>query len=527
MTPVVTLSDAQLRALLPSGERASNAVEELTRRYGDVILACVQGLGATTSDAQELSAEALARTLDACHQGAPPALPWIPCLLREARHLAARRAETGQRHSVSPGFLHWLDQQSGPHHGYRATLSAAEEQSPLLRSFETLTNPSEAVLWRGLIASPGSDGPPAPARQELADAYARLYVAAVPDRRCRHQAARLTDEARYAGPATAYLTRHMTRCRRCTRALEDLRAIHQWDVRVLMRRLLVHFDPPTTRPTAGPPRRRTATEPPGPTGDGSTDRPPAPLPDRPTAGSASAGTSPPRTYRRAVLTAAGIGTAVLALGSALTAPPADHPTGSPAPITPAATASDRSSTSPQTPAELPTSAVRTPETTSRPSRTGSASPSSPPPSTRHSPPAPAIPSPVPPPPSTRHSPPPSEPSPVPPPVPPPAPASPTPPPRTTPAPAPSHSPTPSARLLSRGDQGPDVARLQDLLVRAGCGQLNVPYVEGLFDRATAEFLTAFQTAADIRGEERSRAVYGTETRQALEGTGPRPTCWRT
>ncbi|KOV27873.1 hypothetical protein ADK60_19275, partial [Streptomyces sp. XY431] len=99
-------------------------------------------------------------------------------------------------------------------------------------------------------------------------------------------------------------------------------------------------------------------------------------------------------------------------------------------------------------------------------------------------------------------------------------------PARTPVSASASATAPAVRPLRRGDEGRDVERLQDRLLRANCVRDNVPYRPGQFDAATADFLAAFQRAAGIRGAERDRGEYGDQTRAALEGPGARPTCRR-
>ncbi|WP_413230279.1 peptidoglycan-binding protein [Kitasatospora herbaricolor] len=106
----------------------------------------------------------------------------------------------------------------------------------------------------------------------------------------------------------------------------------------------------------------------------------------------------------------------------------------------------------------------------------------------------------------------------------PRPATPSPaPPGRTPSAEPSPSTTrtppavpPAVRTLQRGDQGPDVIRLQRLLIEAGCGTAAAPFTRGSFDAATENALRTFQREAGIRGEERDRALYGPRSREALE-----------
>ncbi|MGW2544291.1 hypothetical protein ACWC5I_26270, partial [Kitasatospora sp. NPDC001574] len=97
-------------------------------------------------------------------------------------------------------------------------------------------------------------------------------------------------------------------------------------------------------------------------------------------------------------------------------------------------------------------------------------------------------------------------------------------PRSTPTRTPTPTPTPAARTLRYGDVGPDVVRMQDLLIRANCVPEDVPFADGDFDDATEWFLGNFHRAAGISGRERDRAEYGPRSRQALEGAGGRAVC---
>ncbi|MFD5086692.1 hypothetical protein ACFWOG_29150 [Kitasatospora sp. NPDC058406] len=447
-------------------------MDELTRRYGDVILACVRGLGATAEDARELSAEALARTVDACDRGgAVPGPSWFVPLLAEARHLAAGRAVAGRRDTVAPGFLHWLDERAAVHGGHRAALSAAEGESLLLRSFAVLPEPQAAQLWRGLAAPPGSQAPPVAARQALADACVRVHVATVAERGCRHLAVVLAETAAEDGPAPAEVARHLARCSRCGTVLADLAAVHRWDADHLRRGLLIRFDPPVVGAVTAPPGPGTSAVSLG------------------TGAAGPAGGLPAPVRRWGVGAVAGAGLAVVVLALPL-ASPGDNPVPDP-PAVGTPTASAPPSPLPATPSPTPTAG--------RPLQ-----PSSPTPSvTDHGPGPAATPSRTPAaalPPSV---------SPV-----------------TSPAatPAPTPTPTPAARALHRGDVGPDVARMQDLLIRANCVPEDVPFVDGGFDDATERFLRNFHRAAGIAGRERDRTEYGPRSRQALEGAGDRAVC---
>ncbi|MFE6750769.1 peptidoglycan-binding protein [Kitasatospora purpeofusca] len=507
MPPEVrALTDAQLRALLPVTSPGQGAVDELTRRYGDVIRACVRGLGATAEDARELADEALARTVDACDRGAEPGPCWLVPLLGEARYLAAGRVGTDRQGTVAPGFLHWLEERAVGHDGHRAALADAEEESLLLRSFALLAEPWAAQLWWGLVAPPGTDVPPAAARRTLADAYVRLHVATVAERRCRHLAAALAEQAAEDGPATAEAVRHLARCARCGAVLVDLAAVRRWDADHLRRELLIRFDPPAVGAVPAPLA-------PGASGPVDAARRPARAARRP--GAAGGLPVPLRRWGVGAVAGVGLAVAVLALppGEDLAPDPsaAGTPTAS-GPSSPVSAASSPAAPTPapvaggpsQSPSPTPSATHRRPGATAAPSRTPTAALPTP------APPSAAPPSAAPPAASAAAS------------------ATPTASPTATiaTAPTPTAVPTavPTAPTLRRGDTGPDVVRMQDLLIRADCVPESVLFADGGFDDATARFLRSFQRAAGIAGKEFDRREYGPQSRQALEGAGDRAVC---
>ncbi|MFB7382075.1 hypothetical protein [Kitasatospora purpeofusca] len=497
------MTDAQLKALLPATSPGQGAADELTRRYGDVILACVRGLGATEEAARELSAEALARTVDACDRGAAPGPCWLVPLLGEARYLAAGRAGTGRRDTVAPGFLHWLDERADGFDGHRAALSAAEEESLLLRSFAVLNEPWAAQLWWGLAAPPGSEAPPVDARRTLADAYVRLHVATVAERRCRHLAAVLAEKAAEDGPATAEAARHLARCPGCGTVLADLAAVNRWDADHLRRGLLVRFDPPGAGALPVPVGPGVAAVPPGTGTAGPAGRPDRAV-RRPGIGSGLS--APVRRWGVGAVAGMGLAVAVLALP---TAPPGDDRLAEqPAAGTPTAPDAPSSVPAAPSPTAVPGGPVRpsspTPSATRR--RSGPAAVPSLTPAA--APPSPVTPSAAPPAAAPAAA---------------PAPA-PTVTPTPTPTPTPTATPSAAVRTLRRGDTGPDVVRMQDLLIRANCVPESVPFADGGFDDATERFLRSFHRAAGIAGRELDRREYGPRSRQALEGAGDRAVC---
>ncbi|MFJ5229436.1 peptidoglycan-binding protein [Kitasatospora sp. NPDC088391] len=80
---------------------------------------------------------------------------------------------------------------------------------------------------------------------------------------------------------------------------------------------------------------------------------------------------------------------------------------------------------------------------------------------------------------------------------------------------PSGSPVP---VLRYGDSGPQVRRLQNLLLDLACAPPRYRTVTGTFDDWTRAVLTSFQRSAGVRGED---GAYGPASRVALEAAVPR------
>ncbi|MFD7417951.1 hypothetical protein [Kitasatospora purpeofusca] len=325
----------------------------------------------------------------------------------------------------------------------------------------------------------------------------RLHVATVAERRCRHLAAALAEQAAGAGPATAEAVRHLARCPRCGTVLADLAAVHHWDADHLRRGLLIRFDAPAAGAVPVPPAPGTAVP-------ADSARPPHRVARRPGA----VGGLPAPVRRWGVGAVAGMGLAVVVLAL----PPGEDPVPDPpAAGTPTASGPSSPVSAAPTPAPVagrpsqplsptPSATHRRPGATAAPSRTPTAAlPTA-------ALPTPALPSAAPPVASAATS------------------TAPTASPTTTTAATPTPTAVPTLRTLRRGDTGPDVVRMQDLLIRADCVPESVPFADGGFDDATARFLRGFQRAAGIAGKEFDRREYGPQSRQALEGAGDRAVC---
>ncbi|MGV9268180.1 hypothetical protein ACWDRR_26345 [Kitasatospora sp. NPDC003701] len=521
---VASLRDSQLCELLPTASARRAAAEELMRRHGRAALAYARVLCRSEDDATVLAITATNRTLDVFEYGAQPGAAWIGALLDQARHLGATWAASGRSDALSPFFARWLEAQRGAGESHTCAVAGAARNSLLLRTLRTLPEATAAQIWRALTAplegtaAQEADGraPEEAVRREFADAYLRHYAAGTPERHCRHLAARLGDEASGGVPVSAELTTHLSRCDRCSWAMADLRAVHDWEADTLRGAMLLWY-PRTNRhrPAAEPDRSAT--------GDG-------PAPERPPAqaGPGSRGNrstvtagrarhrrtkplnTPTRRRRRMVAGVVKVGTVALLLSLTMSRSPAGRITGAlpaTAPTDDAVPPSRPSSgeTTGQAPGPTPTTG-RVP--TSAPATDATPAPRSASPPV----PAPTVSAPT-------------------------AARSPTATPAPTRAPVPTGTPSPAvkpppptalaspvARVLRRGDSGADVARLQQLLSKAGCLRSGSAFAEGRFDDATGMSLMVFQLQAGLRGAELDSNAYGPATRALLESTATGSTC---
>ncbi|MFD5922640.1 peptidoglycan-binding protein [Kitasatospora sp. NPDC058201] len=547
-SPPRALSDAEPGGIPPSSARRAVA-RDRALRYGDVVLAYASDLCATPRAAHTLATDVLDRAVDDAHREQDRSSSWICLLLGEARLLAADWADTGRSDDLSPDFRAWLSVRRTPHRSHREAVAAAEEESPLQGALAQLTDLPAAELWWALAPATGPERTPAAspdpseqARRILADAYIRVHAVGAPERRCRHLAALIAEVAGTDTAPSMGTAAHLAQCNRCRGALADLRAIHRWESDHLRNGLLAAFRPAADARPEPVPVAVSATSP-DPAPDLPPDLPPdlqkpapSPEPSEIDIGRAHRRAGRPSRHtalrRRIAVGAAGVGTVALALGLAMADTRAGHVTGPPtADRTPAA-ADDLApgptvtKVEPLPPAPESPPATRTPSP--RRTRTGSASPTantgaSAGPSAGPSPSAttaPALPSGLdtPGPPSTPSA----QPSSAAPSV---APSTtPSAPPAAPPSPSPSATESSPVRSLRRGDSGPEVVRLQKLLVKAGCAPGDSAFERGRFDPATERVLATFQQSAGIRGDERAHTMYGARTRAALEQSAAGPRC---
>lgn len=255
-----TLSDGQLCAILRGrtdtpGTDASAAgtgtdsgtdahiddvMGEVFTRHHSSVLAYARTCCRDLSTAQDLAAEAFARTYRAVSWGAGPEYAWRPYLLTCVRRLAAAWAREGARTQLSDDFEEWASRLADGQDAEEAVFSA-EEGSLVLRAYRSLPERWQAVLWHAVvehepaaetagrlgISAGGVASLVARAREGLREAYLRAHLAQTASDECRHYGGQLAATLRRPGKRlTRDLGRHLQACDGCARAERDLRDVN-------------------------------------------------------------------------------------------------------------------------------------------------------------------------------------------------------------------------------------------------------------------------------------------------------------
>lgn len=255
-----TLSDGQLCALLrghtdPSDANASDSsakadadndvavrdvMGEVFARHHSSVLAYARTCCRDPATAQDLAAEAFARTYRAVSWGAGPEYAWRAYLLTCVRRLAAAWAREGARTQLSEDFEEWAARLADGQDAEDAVFSA-EEGSLVLRAYRSLPERWQAVLWHAVvehepagetagrlgISAGGVGSLLARAREGLREAYLRAHLAQTASDECRHYGGQLAAALRRPGKRlTRDLGRHLQACDDCARAERDLRDVN-------------------------------------------------------------------------------------------------------------------------------------------------------------------------------------------------------------------------------------------------------------------------------------------------------------
>ncbi|GGS32662.1 hypothetical protein Snoj_01470 [Streptomyces nojiriensis] len=239
------LSDGELCALLrghtsEADAAVSDVMDEVFARHHPSVLAYARTCCRDLSTAQDLAAEAFARTYRAIAWGAGPEYAWRPYLLTCVRRLAAAWARDAARTRLSDDFEEWAAQLSDGQDTEDAVFSA-EEGSLVLRAYRSLPERWQAVLWHSVvehepaaetaarlgISAGGVGSLVARAREGLREAYLRAHLDQAASDECRHYGGQIAARLRRPGRRlTRDLGRHLQGCDDCARAERDLRDVN-------------------------------------------------------------------------------------------------------------------------------------------------------------------------------------------------------------------------------------------------------------------------------------------------------------
>ncbi|MFI7360404.1 sigma-70 family RNA polymerase sigma factor [Streptomyces avidinii] len=240
-----TLSDGELCALLRGHSSESDAavgdvMDEVFARHHSSVLAYARTCCRDLSTAQDLAAEAFARTYRAIAWGAGPEYAWRPYLLTCVRRLAATWARESNRARLSDDFEEWAAQLSDGQDTEDAVFTA-EEESLVLRAYRSLPERWQAVLWHSVvegepaaetaarlgISAGGVGSLVARARDGLKEAYLRAHLDQSASDECKHYGGQIAARLRRPGKRlTRDLGRHLQGCADCARAERDLRDVN-------------------------------------------------------------------------------------------------------------------------------------------------------------------------------------------------------------------------------------------------------------------------------------------------------------
>ncbi|MEV6682994.1 sigma-70 family RNA polymerase sigma factor [Streptomyces erythrochromogenes] len=240
-----SLSDGELCALLrghtsESDAAVSDVMDEVFARHHSSVLAYARTCCRDLPTAQDLAAEAFARTYRAIAWGAGPEYAWRPYLLTCVRRLAATWAREAARTRLSDDFEEWAAQLSDGQDAEDAVFTA-EEGSLVLRAYESLPERWQAVLWHSVvedepaaetaarlgISAGGVGSLVARAREGLKEAYLRAHLDQSASDECRHYGGQIAARLRRPGKRlTRDMSRHLQGCDDCARAERDLRDVN-------------------------------------------------------------------------------------------------------------------------------------------------------------------------------------------------------------------------------------------------------------------------------------------------------------
>ncbi|MEV4196194.1 RNA polymerase sigma factor, partial [Streptomyces toxytricini] len=213
---------------------AARALAELYRRHRAAVLAYARRF-ASAHTADDLASEAFTRTLHAVRQGAGPTGSWRPYLCVVVRNTAAQDAKAQRVHGQFADFEAWSESLPDTTEPER-TLLRNEETLLLIRSFRSLPERWQAVLWHRLVderataevaqllglTPSGVSTLLARAQEGLRTAYLQAHIREGGDAECQHYAGLMGSVVRNRGTRHRGLVRHLDGCDRCSTAFADI-----------------------------------------------------------------------------------------------------------------------------------------------------------------------------------------------------------------------------------------------------------------------------------------------------------------
>ncbi|MFI8389116.1 sigma-70 family RNA polymerase sigma factor [Streptomyces sp. NPDC085540] len=225
---------------MESDAAVSDVMDEVFARHHPSVLAYARTCCRDLSTAQDLAAEAFARTYRAITWGAGPEYAWRPYLLTCVRRLAATWAQNAARTRLSDDFEEWAAQLSDGQDTEDAVFSA-EEGSLVLSAYRSLPERWQAVLWHSVvehepasetaarlgISAGGVGSLVSRAREGLREAYLLAHLNQAASDECRHYGRQIAARLRRPGKRlTRDLGHHLQGCDGCARAERDLRDVN-------------------------------------------------------------------------------------------------------------------------------------------------------------------------------------------------------------------------------------------------------------------------------------------------------------
>ncbi|MFJ3929504.1 MULTISPECIES: sigma-70 family RNA polymerase sigma factor [unclassified Streptomyces] len=233
-------SDAELAAGLRDGSDDA-AMAELYARHRAAVLTYARTCCRDAHTAEDLAAEAFARTLEAVRSGGGPTGPWRPYLLTVVRRTAIAWCATARRSDLTDDVERCAAAAPTEEGGEEFALRG-EEGDLVVRSFRSLPERWQAVLWQTLVegesaqrvgtmlglSASGVWSLAERAREGLREAYLTEHAHGPrASDECRRYGPLLATAVRRGGRRTGrHLDRHLTGCRACRRAFRDLRDLN-------------------------------------------------------------------------------------------------------------------------------------------------------------------------------------------------------------------------------------------------------------------------------------------------------------